>query len=78
METGNVMLSIGYKDDRWCWRYMDTTGYQHDYMTGKNGEGVYIWDWELNDWKQIATAAEFKACRSRSGMRRKILKFIGD
>ena len=57
---------------------MDTTGYHHDYMTGKNGEGVYIWDWELNDWKQIATAAEFKACRSRSGMRRKILKFIGD
>ena len=65
-----------YGEYGWIWEIRGRTGY---FYTTKMGEGIFYDDPERGVFrKQITGLCQFSACRTYSGMRRKLLRYFGE
>lgn len=75
-ETTYTILGEEYHGVRWSWQFEGDDDVF--YETGKDGDGIWMYNVRKNDRKQIAGTCQFTACQTASGMRRKLEKYFSE
>lgn len=76
------VLNSTYNGTKWTWTLAGDE--EHDgepryiYHTDSAGEGMFYYDRKRGEDKQIEGTCQFFACRTASGMRRKLEKYFAD
>lgn len=74
-DTTYTILGKEYHGVRWSWQMEYENIY---YETGKDGDGIWMYNVRTNERKQIAGTCQFSACQTASGMRRKLERYFSE
>jgi hypothetical protein len=61
-----------HEDGSWSFRFNDSGCY----YTNSAGEGLFYQDYRTGNTRQLLGTCQFSACKTRSGMRRKLSKIL--
>jgi len=80
--TKYTVLNSTYEGTKWTWTLEGSEDYNGDpryiYHTNSAGEGMFRYDRKRGEDKQLEGICQFFACRTASGMRRKLEKYFAD
>lgn len=76
-ETTYTILGKTYPGTKWSWTF-EKEDPRFLYSTNDLGEGIFCYDSKKGERTQIAGTCQFSACKTTSGMVRKVRKWFAD
>lgn len=74
-DTTYTILGKAYPGKKWSWTF-EKVDPRYLYSTNDMGEGIFEYDSKKGERTQLAGTCQFSACKTASGMRRKIGKLF--
>lgn len=71
-----MIKDLKHNGNEWTWRNANNS--QGVYYTDKNGQGIFYQSDRNGETKQLVDTAQFQACETASGNRRKLNKLFDD
>lgn len=71
-----MIKNLQHSGREWTWRAGENS--RGTYYTDRNGNGIFYQDDRTGDTRQLVGTAQFSACQTESGMRRKLNKIFDD
>lgn len=71
-----MIKNLHHDGREWTWR--TGTKSKGVYYTDKNGNGIFYQDDRTGETRQLVGTAQFTACTTESGMRRKLNRIFDD
>lgn len=74
-DTTYTILGKAYPGKKWTWTF-EKDDPRYLYSTNDMGEGIFCYDCKKGERTQVTGTCQFSACKTASGMRRKLEKFF--